>query len=156
MSGHDILRQNLKIHVDNNCPLTTIDCDFKFAGCEERLLRKDMQTQLCENTVTHLSPYGQHTLDIAYAVIALCNASKSGMSLKGAFDDHRVWLFRSNIIIQLLGSHHTRYVAFDSTMSEEYTAQVVNGERVSQGQVSQSLSLVQKLHSTYRQQLSHL
>ena len=70
------------------------------------------------------------------------------MSLKGAFDDYHVWLFRSNIIIQLLGSHHTRYIAFDSTMTEEYTARVVNRERAGQGQVSQSLCLVQKLRST--------
>ena len=78
------------------------------------------------------------------------------MSLKGAFDDHHVWLFRSNIIIQLLGSHHTRCVAFDSTITKEYTARVVNRERAGQGQVSQSLSLVQNSRSTYRQQLSHL
>ena len=55
MCGQVIPRQNLKIHMDNNCPLTTIECEFKFAGCEERLPRKDMPAHLWDNTATHLS-----------------------------------------------------------------------------------------------------
>ena len=53
-------RHNYENHMNNKCPLTVINCDFKFAGCEERLHRKDMPAHLCENTVTHLSLQAAH------------------------------------------------------------------------------------------------
>ena len=48
-------RRNLENHIANTCRLTYIDCDFKHAGCNVRLLRKDMPAHLNESTVTHLS-----------------------------------------------------------------------------------------------------
>ena len=53
-------RHNFENHVNNKCPLTVINCDFKFASCEERLPRKDMPAHLCENIVTHLSLQAAH------------------------------------------------------------------------------------------------
>ena len=41
-----IERQNLKHHIDNECPLTVIKCDFHYAGCEELLPRKVMAAHL--------------------------------------------------------------------------------------------------------------
>ena len=49
-----IERKDLANHVDNDCPLTVVDCDFHYAGCAVRLPRKDMPDHLREN-ITHLS-----------------------------------------------------------------------------------------------------
>ncbi|CAI8050571.1 TNF receptor-associated factor 4, partial [Geodia barretti] len=47
-------RQNVKNHVKDECPLTEIDCPLHYAGCEVRLLRKDMPEHMTD-TVTHLT-----------------------------------------------------------------------------------------------------
>ena len=52
---YTIERQNLKHHVSEDCPLTVVNCDFHYAGCELQLPRKDMPTHLAENLVAHLS-----------------------------------------------------------------------------------------------------
>ena len=48
-------RTDLASHVDNDCPLTVVDCDFHHAGCVVRLPRKDMPDHLREAVVTHTS-----------------------------------------------------------------------------------------------------
>ena len=48
-------RQESKSHVENDCPLTVVDCDFNYAGCEVRSPRKDMPTHLRDELVTHFS-----------------------------------------------------------------------------------------------------
>ena len=60
-SEDTIQRQYLREHLCKDCPLFEIDCDFKNVGCEKRLFRKDMQTHLVEEQVTHLSLVN-HTL----------------------------------------------------------------------------------------------
>ena len=51
--GKTIERQNLKSHIANQCPLTTVDCNYKHVGCEEQVLRKDMPVHLTENVIQH-------------------------------------------------------------------------------------------------------
>jgi TNF receptor-associated factor 4 len=48
-------RQDLKSHIANDCPLTIVDCDFSFVGCEIRLPRKDLPSHLTEDLVAHVS-----------------------------------------------------------------------------------------------------
>ena len=48
-------RQNLNSHVDKECSLTTINCDFFHVGCEVKLPRKNMSKHLQENLVIHTS-----------------------------------------------------------------------------------------------------
>ena len=43
-SNEVIKRQDLNSHLTNDCPLTIVDCDFKYVGCEVRLPRKDLST----------------------------------------------------------------------------------------------------------------
>ena len=50
-----VSRQNLENHVDNECPLTTIHCDFHHVGCTVKLPRKDIPEHLRENLITHIS-----------------------------------------------------------------------------------------------------
>ena len=44
-----IERQNLQDHLDKDCPLQVVPCDFQYAGCEAKLPRKDMPAHLAEN-----------------------------------------------------------------------------------------------------------
>ena len=53
-------RQNVETHVNTVCPLTVVNCDFHYAGCEVQLVRKDMLTHLAESLVTHMSLLALH------------------------------------------------------------------------------------------------
>ena len=53
--GEEPERQNLEHHVSKDCPLTVVNCDFHYAGCEVQLPRKDMPAHLAENLVIHMS-----------------------------------------------------------------------------------------------------
>ena len=53
-------RQNVETHVNTVCPLTVVNCDFHYAGCEVQLVRKDMPTHLAESLVTHMSLLALH------------------------------------------------------------------------------------------------
>ncbi len=56
--GETLQRQNLINHIDSDCPLTVIDCDFQHIGCEVRLPRRDMQAHFAESIVYHVSLQG--------------------------------------------------------------------------------------------------
>ena len=58
--GKTLDRQYIDSHISNKCPLTAVDCDFKFVGCDKRLPRKDLPAHLNNNTVTHLSLQAAH------------------------------------------------------------------------------------------------
>ena len=53
-------RQNVETHVNTACPLTVVNCDFHYTGCEVQLVRKDMPTHLAESLVNHLSLLALH------------------------------------------------------------------------------------------------
>ena len=48
-------RQHISKHLDEDCPLQEVECEFKCSGCNTKLQRRFMQTHLNENTKTHLS-----------------------------------------------------------------------------------------------------
>ena len=50
-----IERQNLEHHLNIECPLRVIDCDFHYVGCEVQLRRKDMPDHLATNHIQHTS-----------------------------------------------------------------------------------------------------
>ena len=47
-------RQELESHLENDCPLVTIDCPFQYAGCDAQIPRKDMPEHM-KDTATHLT-----------------------------------------------------------------------------------------------------
>ena len=51
--GENPKRQQLDHHVSKDCPLTVVNCDFHYTGCEVQLPRKDMPAHLAENLVIH-------------------------------------------------------------------------------------------------------
>ena len=51
---HAIERQYFQDHLNKDCPLAIVNCDFHYAGCEMKLPRKDMPAHLAEN-IAHLS-----------------------------------------------------------------------------------------------------
>ena len=52
---HVFLREDFQYHVDNDCPMTPIDCDFKTVGCRIALPRKDMPVHLQDKLTAHVS-----------------------------------------------------------------------------------------------------
>lgn len=48
-------RRNLSRHVNDECPLAMIDCEFSSVGCTTRLPRKDCQVHLIAEMVAHLT-----------------------------------------------------------------------------------------------------
>jgi len=48
-------RQNIEAHVNTQCPLTVVNCDFHYTGCEVQSARRDMPTHLAESLTTHIS-----------------------------------------------------------------------------------------------------
>ena len=53
--GSVLQRQNVESHLTKDCPLTVIEYDFHYAGCEVRLPRKDMGEHLFVELITHTS-----------------------------------------------------------------------------------------------------
>ncbi len=53
--GSTIQSQNIDSHVADECPLTTINCDFHHIGCAVKLPRQDMPEHLREKLLTHIS-----------------------------------------------------------------------------------------------------
>ena len=48
-------RQDLKKHVDNDCPLTIVPCQYNYAGCDVLLQRREMPAHIAEKAMVHLS-----------------------------------------------------------------------------------------------------
>ena len=63
--GVSLERQNMEAHVNTVCPLTVVNCDFHYAGCEVQSVRKDMPTHLAESLVTHISLLTTQTQTLA-------------------------------------------------------------------------------------------
>ena len=50
-----IERQNLEYHLQKECPLHVITCEFHYAGCQTKLKRKELQDHLKEASEVHVS-----------------------------------------------------------------------------------------------------
>ena len=48
-------RRELENHVEKDCLLTPIDCDFSLVGCKARLARKDMPSHVSRDLSAHMS-----------------------------------------------------------------------------------------------------
>ena len=62
-------RQNVETHVNTVCPLTVVNCDFHYAGCEVQIVRKDMPTHLAESLLPHLSLLALHNQQLTQLTI---------------------------------------------------------------------------------------
>ena len=56
--GEVLLSKDLNEHLTNACSLQVIDCCFSYAGCEAKVLRRDMEVHIGENIVTHMCLQG--------------------------------------------------------------------------------------------------
>ncbi|KAL5493542.1 hypothetical protein EMCRGX_G014740 [Ephydatia muelleri] len=56
-------RQNLSHHVDDECPLALVNCEFSNVGCTTRLLRKDCQAHLNAEMVVHVTMMNRKLLN---------------------------------------------------------------------------------------------
>ena len=62
-------RSKIEDHVNNECPLTKVPCPFTYAGCEVKLLRKDMPAHTADISV-HFALLASFTWEIKQKQIA--------------------------------------------------------------------------------------
>ena len=62
-------RRNVHDHVNKDCPLTLVSCDFHYAGCQVRLPRRDILSHLNENLSSHMALLGAHSQRMAERVM---------------------------------------------------------------------------------------
>ena len=48
-------RSEMKKHVENECPLQLLECDFRYAGCRTKLKREDFDRHMSEKWKEHIS-----------------------------------------------------------------------------------------------------
>lgn len=73
--GNTLQRETLTSHIENDCPLTTIDCDFAYVGCKVKLPRNEMPAHLSapESIATHLSLQAKRQKQLKQENIELAN-----------------------------------------------------------------------------------
>ena len=54
-SGSGLQRQDLDLHVKEECPLTVVQCELHHAGCKVTLSRKDMADHMKKDSIAHIS-----------------------------------------------------------------------------------------------------
>ena len=54
-SGSGLQRQDLDLHVKEECPLTVMQCELHHAGCEMMLPREDMADHMKKDSIAHIS-----------------------------------------------------------------------------------------------------
>ena len=60
-----LIRQHLRDHLHQDCPMQKINCEFQFAGCLAQVQRKDLAAHLIENLPQHLSQLSNTTKMLA-------------------------------------------------------------------------------------------
>ena len=53
--GVSLQRKSMDNHQATKCPLEIVSCSFSYAGCEEKLPRKDMPAHISDSLVVHMS-----------------------------------------------------------------------------------------------------
>ena len=53
-SGSGLQRQDLDLHVKEECPLTVVQCELHHAGCKVALPRKDMADHIKNDSIAHI------------------------------------------------------------------------------------------------------
>ena len=51
--GDEFARCKLDSHLINDCPLTTVNCDFHYAGCDAWLMRRDLSDHFVKHAKRH-------------------------------------------------------------------------------------------------------
>ena len=87
-------RRNVETHVNTVCPLTVVNCDFHYAGCEVQLVCKDMLTHLAESLLPHLSLLALHNQQLIQLTIqqkeSLAELKKENEVLKQKVNEDRI------------------------------------------------------------------
>ena len=59
-SDDRVERRSLKRHLEEDCPLEMVECEFSYAGCPVKVKRSEMQAHVDESTQRHLSVLAKH------------------------------------------------------------------------------------------------
>ncbi len=53
-----IERENMENHLENDCPLKVVDCDFQYAGCTVSLPRQELASHMSDTYIQHMTLLG--------------------------------------------------------------------------------------------------
>ena len=53
--SEEMERACVQHHIDNECPLANVNCEFTYAGCQAKMQRKDIETHFATAVASHLS-----------------------------------------------------------------------------------------------------
>ncbi len=95
-------RQGLESHMEKECLLTPVLCEFQYAGCEVELSRRDMANHLRDSIVDHMTLMSlKHREDVSALkeennlIKQECaDLREENNALKGSFSQHEVQLLK--------------------------------------------------------------
>ena len=104
-------RQELKSHLQDQCPLSLVDCPFHCAGCQTRLLCRDMPEHMKE-AVTHLTLLASVTQNLVkenrelqQTTVELRQRQKAAEEEVQTLKEEN-WLLQQIIIVKEVESHN--------------------------------------------------
>ena len=53
--GQVVQHQKLEEHLSSECELSEVECEFSHAGCEAKMLRRDLPSHMTDNMAEHMS-----------------------------------------------------------------------------------------------------
>ena len=69
--GQLMQHQKLEEHLSSECELSEVECEFSYAGCEAKILRKDLPSHMTDNMAAHMSLLAKQNRKLTNKVAAL-------------------------------------------------------------------------------------
>ena len=63
--GQLMQHQKLEEHLSSECELSEVECEFSHAGCEAKMLRKDLPSHMTDNMAAHMSLLAKENRQVA-------------------------------------------------------------------------------------------
>ncbi len=107
-----IQRQNLEQHLNEECTLQEVECEFKYAGCDAKLPRKDTLDHLTKNNIRHTTLLARQNQELITKLLEkdeqLRQVIEENQRVRRAMEDNRREMEES---IARLTKHHTESLA---------------------------------------------
>ena len=69
--GQVVQHQKLEEHLSSECELSEVECEFSHAGCEAKILRRDLPSHMTDNIAAHMSQLARENRQLKNRVTTL-------------------------------------------------------------------------------------
>ena len=80
LCGENVQRQEMDYHVNQDCSMTIVDCDYQEFGCEVRPARKDLPTHITESVADHTAMLAKSMRKVEDSATAQSNALQDNVT----------------------------------------------------------------------------